>query len=289
MKHLNLIISFFIILMLGIDATANPHEFKLIPVKNPTQVSVGEDFACALGDDGVICWNSDGPVNTPKFVNPTQVSVGYFHACAIDEGKVVCWGANKSGQLNVPELKNVKQISAGRLHTCAIDENGLKCWGNNFYGQITPPPLKNPYQVSSGEVATCAIDELGLHCWGEKDTYYQGPLPVIIDVPEFKMPTYVSVSLGICVLDDGRVKCFNSSELKESIVPTLLRPKQVVVLNSDSDHACALDAAGIKCWGVALGRKWSSDYIYNELKRPTQIAFGFTMCAIDDDGLKCIE
>lgn len=118
-------------------------------------------------DIGVIPGNSGASLNTVKIDSiekATQVTVGEEHACALFENeKVKCWGKNDYGQLaqgnsiDIIDLENrfnevpyidfgnnvkVKSVHAGAYHTCAkifSDVDGVtrvKCWGKNDKGQI---------------------------------------------------------------------------------------------------------------------------------------------------------
>jgi alpha-tubulin suppressor-like RCC1 family protein len=98
----------------------------------------------------------------------TQVAVGWNHSCALgDDGRVACWGASDHGQVGtsttgscdledilhgmmpptkvpcrdkpgtVDTLSGVAEISAGGDTTCARLRDGtVKCWGDNHWGIV---------------------------------------------------------------------------------------------------------------------------------------------------------
>ena len=136
-------------------------------------VSAGEDFACALMDDGsVVCWgnganevnNGDGshgdrwhPTSAiPLGDEAVSISSGKRHACAVlENGSAYCWGygyygqigdgqrseSNSVSQVTLPSGYTAVSISAGYTSTCAIlsDSSGdssVWCWGRNYYGQL---------------------------------------------------------------------------------------------------------------------------------------------------------
>ena len=79
------------------------------------------------------------------------IDVGEDYTCAIlDDGSVSCWGRNYYGALgdgtttdrNTPAQtsslgtdRTAVAISAGRYHTCAVlDDGSVSCWGLGYYG-----------------------------------------------------------------------------------------------------------------------------------------------------------
>ncbi|MDO8336044.1 MAG: hypothetical protein Q7T74_04680 [Candidatus Saccharibacteria bacterium] len=84
----------------------------------------------------------------------TDISAGQDFACALSNGAVYCWGNGASGQhgngtnntTNIPDaavstIGRVSAISAGASHICAVDggvaEAGAGyCWGNGTNGQL---------------------------------------------------------------------------------------------------------------------------------------------------------
>jgi alpha-tubulin suppressor-like RCC1 family protein len=109
----------------------------------------------------VVCWGSDedGETDVPSLSNPTQVSSGASYSCALDDTGVVCWGWNDHGQTDVPSLSISTQVSlglehscalnghvptqvsSGWSHACALDDSGVVCWGYDYHGQTDVPEL----------------------------------------------------------------------------------------------------------------------------------------------------
>jgi len=143
----------------------------------------------------------------------TQVSVGENHACALlDDGSVKCWGRNNYGQLGIGNntqigdganemgdllatvdlgtSRTATEIATGQHHTCALlDDWSVKCWGYNGYGQLgignsttigdganemgddlAAADLgtgRTAIAIEAGATHTCAIlDSSVLKCWG---------------------------------------------------------------------------------------------------------------------------
>lgn len=143
----------------------------------------------------------------------TQVSVGDDHACALDaDGRVYCWGNNHAAQLGArtPERCGIVSesgrrscyptpsdtlplaaagamrfvhVSAGRYATCALDAEGRAfCWGDplgppSAYGDrclhreacsFAPVPLLPERRFTALDMRSrCAVDAAGAAlCWG---------------------------------------------------------------------------------------------------------------------------
>ncbi|PST48912.1 hypothetical protein COO72_05230 [Bifidobacterium callitrichos] len=161
---------------LGNDSTDSSH----VPVKVTmpegvrfTQVSAGDSYSLAIGDDGnTYAWGNNwlgmlgnGSTNVsyvpvkvtmPEGVHFTQVSAGYSHSLAIgDDGNTYAWGNNEYGQLGndstnvsyvpvkvkTPDGVHFTQVSAGGgvfySYSLAVGDDGnTYAWGNNEYGQL---------------------------------------------------------------------------------------------------------------------------------------------------------
>jgi alpha-tubulin suppressor-like RCC1 family protein len=147
-------------------------------------ISTGEDFSCAVLDNGSVkCWgaNSYGQLGIgngnqnnqlyPAYTVPlapgksaVSITSGYSHTCVLlDNGQIACWGDNSGGQLaiastsviwsptvvnNLPFGRDVISLSAGAAHTCAVLDDGvLMCWGSGGNGRLGIWPTA--YQTST--------------------------------------------------------------------------------------------------------------------------------------------
>lgn len=258
-------------------------------------ITSGREHACALMKSGVKCWgsNSAGQLNVPPLSHPRQIAAGELHSCALDDSGVICWGSDLEWRRNVPALSHPWQISVGRYHSCALDDSGVKCWGPNTSGNINMQ-LSHPRQVSVGQNHTCVLDDFGVKCWGG---YGNG-----IEVPSLSHPRRISAGAHhTCALDDSGIKCWGSSVEGECDlgrrqkddwqcgvhgqldVPNLSHPRQI----SGDAYSCALDDAGLQCWGYAeLLSRYGLRRI--ELSHPQLVSAGGNfMCALDDSGVRC--
>jgi hypothetical protein len=97
-------------------------------------------------------------------------------------------------------------------------------------------------------------------------------------------PNQYMVSAGgyhNCALDDAGVSCWGRNDHNQAVVPALINPVQV---GAGGFHSCALDDNGVTCWGNN-GYGQSS---VPPLTNPVQISVGiFHTCALHDDGVKC--
>ncbi len=150
-----------------------------------SQISVGQDFACALlGTGAVECWgddfqdelgnfeNSDAgdsssvPIPATQLSNVTSLSLGGETACAVTTSPTLeCWGfvstidqasggivANWS-PFTFADVSSVKQVSVGVASACVLRSAGtVECWGNDYDGQDGVGVLgysNNPVWVTS--------------------------------------------------------------------------------------------------------------------------------------------
>jgi alpha-tubulin suppressor-like RCC1 family protein len=176
------------------------------------ELGIGNDTGPTTCATGQPC--SPSPASVNGITSATQVSVGEDHACALlRSGVVMCWGDNNYGELGVgtssgpqtcvngnacsktpvqvSSITSVTQIAAGGGHTCALlSGGGVDCWGLNADGELgtgsstgpsscsgqpcstTPVPVSmitnaNAIRAHLGE-QTCALLVGGqLDCWGD--------------------------------------------------------------------------------------------------------------------------
>ncbi len=248
----------------------NPYVFNNL---NPNQVfainsgvqavSMGENYTCALVNDGVQCWG----------YNASRLGrgVGNTDASVRTPGPVVGLSTE------------VQSIVTGKWHACAIVNDGVKCWGNNTYGQLgdgTKNESWVPVQVeglTSGvqsiaiaDEYTCAVVNGGVKCWG-RDTY---KLLENIGAPpkEYLVPTALtalssgvrSIATGFnhaCAIVNEGVKCWGGNyygQLGNGTTSTFLTTTPVLVAGTSGVQSvslgryatCAVINGAAKCWGI---------------------------------------
>jgi alpha-tubulin suppressor-like RCC1 family protein len=134
-----------------------------------TDITAGEDDACALVDGGVKCWgfNFYGELGNQSSQNSTvpvdvfelntgvlSIASGEFYNCAVTNAGAKCWGAGWAGQLGDGTTNGYWQpvdvsglgggilaLSACSINTCALMAGGgVKCWGENGFRQVAGNP-----------------------------------------------------------------------------------------------------------------------------------------------------
>jgi alpha-tubulin suppressor-like RCC1 family protein len=249
------------------------------------KVAAGGYFTCAIDAQGALwCWghNNHGQVGSdtkayasrPVHVadGAIDVTAGDAHACALFSDHLVrCWGSNDKGQLgngttwstpvpmHVKDLDWTESVRAGSDHTCALMWDGaLQCWGDNHDGQlgngkvtgeacsdgqatcelspvrVLQPPSASAYtsfaSASPGAHFTCAfMTDRTAWCWGST----------------------ASGALGLGDTTEGNQDCGAPAPCKPVPRQVTALGKAFAVIESGSDHACAIERTqgSLWCWG----------------------------------------
>lgn len=182
----------------------------------PSDIAVGQDFACAINDRALQCWGSrfGSAPSTLTLANAsetTTLSAKGFMACAQTPDAVTCF--TKPDDFVTTPIANTLQVSTGSAHTCALRDTGkVVCWGGpgNRLGIGNDIPANNPtnelfpqeevqlsnsgeavVQIASGASHSCALDSLGdIYCWGDNSQGQLGDggetsrsVPILLQLP----------------------------------------------------------------------------------------------------------
>jgi hypothetical protein len=260
-----------------------------LPEIKPTvfsQVSAGEEHACAIKADGRLdCWgnNDSGQLDHPAGTF-LQVSAGFSNTCGIrGDHSIACWGNNHDNLVsNRPSGNNFTQVSVGRVVACGLRMDfSVVCWGDSGDGRTIPQIGMT--QISSGDWYSCGVRSDGtIACWGDDGgTGRTRPPSLPVGV------RYTQVSAGswhTCgVRSDGTAVCWGDNDKNRvGPVPNLtgLTYKEV---SAGGWHTCSLVSNGsIVCWGSDDDRRVSSRPTTGKF---TQIEAGIrNTCALRNDG-----
>lgn len=216
--------------------------------------SAGDQYACALRDDGTIwCFGWVPGVSSISPYSPEQpwegdnwssLHSGVNHMCAIkNDGTLWCWGQNLDGRLGLGDTESRSEphqvgladdwasVSLSNYHTCGIrTDNTLWCWGQSSDGKLGIEPDVGdrlaPVQVDANtdwvdvDTArnhTCATREDGqMFCWG-----------------------------------DGQEGRLGGGDLEDAMTPSpVVEGTNWTDVETFETHSCALDEdQQMSCWG----------------------------------------
>ena len=197
-----------------------------------SQVVAGEDFTCALIDDGrVRCWG-----------RLSQGANGYGDGQTIGDDELPF----EAGDVPLTEDDDpAVELAAGPWHVCARLESGaVQCWGTNELGQTGHGTGANPVgddetpaslgpvsigglaiQISAGQTSSCALfDDGTVRCWGHG-----------------------------ALLQNGSIEPIGDDELA-STAPLIDMNMDIVQADTAGHYGCFLGSGGnVRCFGIAGG------------------------------------
>jgi len=194
------------------------------------QLTAGENFTCALLEDGKVrCWGQG-----------VSGTLGYGAVDNIGDDEL------PSSVLAVPLGANAKLIASGRRHSCVIAvDDTVRCWGLGSNGQLgygntnsigdneTPSVVgfisllgAKPVSLALNYASTCVLLDSGkVRCWGNS-TYGQLGLGDVLQIGDNEAPATVNpIDIGVTATqisanwyqtcargDDFSVRCWGRSE-----------------------------------------------------------------------------
>jgi alpha-tubulin suppressor-like RCC1 family protein len=256
---------------------AEPTQVQQLPNGHAAmQIAAGENFTCALMDDGTVwCWGDNGSLQLGVCMpTPPETSARPLEAMVYTNPTSPVCG------VGVP--LHATQISVGGQHVCALGtDEALYCWGENQVGSHGGQSGQNP----------AMLDDV------------PGPMKVAFDGA---VQVQVGDEYSCVVKDEHSVWCFGANTLGElgigdmtdSFVPAnVVGLGDAETLVADDETACVQTRdGGLWCWGNGASGLLGTDLSHNVLS-PIRIgsataAFGGgtseTICVGQNNGvLEC--
>ncbi len=234
---------------------------------------------------------SASPLAVESLTGATDISVGNDFACAIvTNGHVRCWGSNVAGQLglspsgtidnrattDIVGLSGVTTVAAGGFHACArLGDASIRCWGRNVEGELgdgttastagalVVPLVSDITELSAGLYSTCARQNDGLvKCWGINagtGVDAMETVPHEIYAAGTGVKKLAPGPTGCVTKANGTVECWGSNwhgelgttpnygRATSGAIPGIADAREVSV---GTHFVCALQTAGtVQCWG----------------------------------------
>jgi hypothetical protein len=250
---------------------------------------------CALDDSGLVCWGED-QAGQSSLSPVSSLSTELGNTCVTAQGQIQCWGQAATAINSAPAISDSYQVALGLNFACTMDVgtlSGQSCWGDNLNLQSLTPPLPMMDYSSGAQLTTpsplfaigenhlCLYLNGQLSCVGNND-YGQAKVPANF-MSSGNIGTLSAGGNHSCGIDSIKgLECWGEDTYGESTPPTtLINPRQV---SAGQFHSCALDDAGVTCWG----RSSEGQTTVPKLVNPRFVqAGGYHTCALDDNGVTC--
>lgn len=193
---------------------------------NPRRVVSTKSRACALSDQGMVCWgnymiNSYAQAVTTVLYNPIKMNI--YNYCAEDDSGIDCWGVNED--FNNDEFRDKVANSHGLEHTkdfaCGRVDGGMNCWGrkfndSHFYDYYLRYGVKKIQHLLVGQNYSCYqmggifnCDVASKNNDYSTNTYHNA----MENLPTFgNFQSWDGGDHHLCAIDNGLVKCWGSDE-----------------------------------------------------------------------------
>ena len=248
-------------------------------------VSAGGVASCGINfDDNLVCWGHVR-MQSPPARDYTQVSVGEEHACAVSvaaendrgipQNRIDCWGlasndGRNANQINTGYSALYMSTSAGSDYNCGITARGhdvrLTCWGNNptDYDRFSRDQEPDLVSITAGDKHLCGLlDDGRVLCHGN-DVIGQvsGQPNAQNEGSPDDFYTYDAISAGgehTCGLrTTGNIRCWGSDlrgqanppGMNEEFNTDLQGVGDFTSVSAGGSHTCGIrDDGTAVCWG----------------------------------------
>ena len=259
------------------------------PTELCQSIVVGEQRACAVCNEKLVCWG--GKESTDAKARPTPglsaVAVGSATVCALDAEGAQCWQGTPTtdaaprrwpgrwealanfddrpcllGGGNVqceqtqgapwvlPGLAHPRRIAAGNGRVCVLDDAGVRCWAlGGTHEPLRAPPLANPIGLAAGSAGSCASDGRSIACAEARE----GAAPITLQpsVAGGVRSLAMNAHDDVCALVDGALQCWDRGGQPKPGAPAWRDLKQVSVGDA---RVCALSTEGrVRCAAFGAG------------------------------------
>lgn len=194
----------------------------------------------------------------PNLTNPTAVVSSSSRACAISDQGLVCWGnwrGNVNSEVHETVLYNPSSTNINK-DMCVEDDRGLDCWGNLVILPHEEQPEIFDTQASvSGESHFCTVTNGKLSCfgdhsrgaWGFPAEAFTGQLSVSNLIAGESFTCALIAQEPVCAA--GTERADSTTNLSHDALETVPELSNFIKWSAGDEHVCALDEQGVKCWG----------------------------------------
>lgn len=220
-----------------------------------TQVSTGDQFSCALRNDGAIeCWGDSDFGQAPALKTAAsgtfvQVASRGNHSCAVrSDGAIECWGVEGSDEtpaLWTAASGSFVQVAPGPGATCAVRADGaMECRGEAPGLRVRVPIGAGYVQATVGQYECALKSDRTADCWFGTNR----------DRLAIAFPGYtqlVDLSWFRCWLTGGVVQCDpGSDDPPAGLIERATTTGFFTAFDVHFGHACGLRNDGaVECWG----------------------------------------
>ncbi|MFB6265038.1 MAG: RCC1 domain-containing protein [Bradymonadaceae bacterium] len=156
------------------------NDFEVVGADSLRDLSVGDQFACAATERGIIC-NGKGEfppgsaTERDAIGSAKAISCGPENCCAVEStNDVTCFYEHSRNFMNAP-MGAMDLVAAGEKFACGrrVSNGTVRCWGHSSREAATIPMALaklNVADLDAGNRHACLLTRGGkIECWGKSD------------------------------------------------------------------------------------------------------------------------